>query len=40
MACWEHEGWMTGMGADACAYDDYVMFNVNGGLLYQNPESL
>ena len=31
---------MMGTGGDACAYDGYVVFNVNGGLLYHNPKSL
>ena len=36
----EFEGWMGKMGGDACAYDGYVVFNGNGGLLYHNPKSL
>lgn len=29
-----------GIGGDAYAYDEYVVFNGNGGLLYHNRKSL
>lgn len=40
MASWENEDWMWGVGGDAFAYDENMVFNGNGGLLYHNPKSL